>query len=229
MIPIELKWQKLLIVDDDPTTRLIVRKIAENLSMEVLPDATDGSEAIERVLTDPPQFVLCDIMMEPMDGLSFLKAVRLGSEGLKRDLKVLIFSSMTANPYYGTALALDADAFLAKPLDPKEFRQKLLRCYEEPTPIREIEAYEIIQIPGSDSSPGNTASITSDKTIDAENQIGIKKTIQELKEGDVLARDLCLSDGSLLLAAEMKISKSLISKLCDLADLGKISTAFVDQ
>ena len=227
MTPFELKWQKLLIVDDDPTTRLIVRKIAESFSMEVLPDAADGGEAIDQILNDPPQFILCDIMMEPMDGLSFLKAVRTGSEGIKRDLRVLIFSSLTASPYYGTALALDADAFLAKPIGPEELSQKLVRCFSEPTPIREIEAYEVIQIPGKDYHLPWTVADQNGQNSTTEESIGIIKSIEELVEGDVLARDLCLTDGTLLLAADMKLSSSLISKLRDLSGLGKLSVAEV--
>jgi len=222
MGPIELKWQKVLLVDDEPAIRRLVRRLLEQFDMEVTAEASDGEEAIGCILKEQPQFVLCDIMMEPMDGLSFLKTVRTGGEGLPRDLKVLIFSSLTENPHYATALALDADAFLSKPFGREELAEKLVRCLQEPVSIGPVEQYKDIPIPepviGGNLPGAPTGPIS-----------GVEVPIGELVEGDVLAMDLGQQDGTILLTAGMELTASLLARLNDLAGIGVIRTAYIRE
>ena len=100
----------------------------------------------------------------------------------------------------------------------------MARCFAENRSVRDVEAYRVIPIPGRDQMAD--ASVTADGS--SANLGGTKKSVNAVDEGEVLARDLRLSDGSFLLAAGMKISKSLLSRIKDLAEMNEIKHVYVE-
>ena len=60
--------QKILIVDDDPRIRQMVKEIVAGLASSVY-EAGDGSEAIAVCAAERPDWVLMDLRMKPIDGL----------------------------------------------------------------------------------------------------------------------------------------------------------------
>lgn len=224
MIASNMTWKRLLIVDDDITTRQLIRRMVTDIGFSKIEEAVDGSQAIKRTVETEPDLVLCDIQMEPLEGLSFLKAVRTGNSDMPRDLRVIMVTGLSGNSEYGTALALDADGFLPKPVHKHTLEKRLVRCFAENRSVRDVEAYRVIPIPGRDQMASD--SVTADGS--SANLGGTKKNISALEEGEVLVRDLRLSDGSLLLAAGMKISKSLLSRIKDLAEMDEIKHVYVE-
>ena len=61
----------VLIVEDDPTTRAMLRRSLEKDGWAVT-EAENGRVGLERVSADPPDVVLLDLMMPEMDGFEFL-------------------------------------------------------------------------------------------------------------------------------------------------------------
>jgi PAS domain S-box-containing protein len=64
-----------LVVDDDATTREMLRRILEKDGWRVV-EAVNGREAIDRLLQDTPSVVLLDLMMPEMDGFTFIEEIR---------------------------------------------------------------------------------------------------------------------------------------------------------
>jgi DNA-binding response OmpR family regulator len=64
---------RVLIVDDDPDIRSIVRGILEPEGFEVS-EARDGGDALAQVTASPPNLILLDLMMPGMNGSQFLAA-----------------------------------------------------------------------------------------------------------------------------------------------------------
>lgn len=66
---------KLLIVDDDDIIREVIKKIAEeeNLGFDVIEEAENGEEAINKALDILPDIIVTDIKMPGIDGLSFIE------------------------------------------------------------------------------------------------------------------------------------------------------------
>ena len=60
---------KLMIVDDNPDIRKILKSICFNLFDEII-ECSDGDEAIESYLTNNPEWTLMDIKMKRIDGLT---------------------------------------------------------------------------------------------------------------------------------------------------------------
>ena len=68
--------KRVLIVDDEPDIRLVVRLFAEANGHEVVGEAADGREAIEGARQHRPDAIVLDVMMPGMTGLDALPEIR---------------------------------------------------------------------------------------------------------------------------------------------------------
>jgi CheY-like chemotaxis protein len=99
---------KILIVDDDPSIRFLLRAILENEGYSVL-EAGNGQMALTAITSDsPPDIVMTDLMMPVMTGAELI--VRLRSEAKTARIPIVVVSS---NPE--AVLNLAVDAIVIKP------------------------------------------------------------------------------------------------------------------
>jgi CheY-like chemotaxis protein len=66
---------KILIVDDEPANRLLLRRIFERAGHEVA-DAGNGADALQAVGESRPDLVVTDMMMPVMDGAELIRRLR---------------------------------------------------------------------------------------------------------------------------------------------------------
>lgn len=103
---------RVMIVEDEP-------HIVESLSFIFrregwdVDSALDGTTAIERLLSKPPDVLLLDIMLPPLSGFEVLKQVR--REPTLQFLPVIVLTAKGQEKDRHTALQLGADIFLTKP------------------------------------------------------------------------------------------------------------------
>lgn len=74
---------RVMIADDYAETRMFLRDMLEIANHEVVAEAVDGLEAVERFKTTRPDIVLLDLAMPKMDGLSVLKEIKKLDENAK--------------------------------------------------------------------------------------------------------------------------------------------------
>jgi CheY-like chemotaxis protein len=101
----------ILVVDDEPTIRTMVRRMLARLPCVVV-EASDGVEALAVVQRERPQLILLDIEMPGLDGWAVLRA--LHEEGLTQDIAVVLISGNVVLDEE-TARGLGAAAVLPKP------------------------------------------------------------------------------------------------------------------
>lgn len=105
---------KLLLVDDEPSNRFLMRDILANSGYEII-EAENGRIAIEAAGRENPDAVLLDVMMPEMDGFETCR--HLKQSDTTRNIPVLMISALSdrTNRLEGiTAGALD---FITKPID----------------------------------------------------------------------------------------------------------------
>ena len=99
---------RVLIADDQALVRTGLRKILESEpDIEVVGEAGDGGEAVERARLVRPQVVLMDIRMPRMSGLE-------ATRRLAGSTRVLILTTFDVNEYVYEALRAGASGFLLK-------------------------------------------------------------------------------------------------------------------
>src|SRR4051812_14848506 len=87
------KERRILVVDDQLMIRTIVKRLVSNLGFVKISDAEDGNDAMLQMLSAKPDLVVCDIFMEPMNGLDLLKQVRTGKAAVPRNLPFALLTS----------------------------------------------------------------------------------------------------------------------------------------
>lgn len=126
---------KILIADDDPYIRELVRKILQNGGFDTA-EASDGREALTKI--DGCDCAVVDIMMPEMDGFEFVEKLRKYYE----NLPVLLLTAKSGLPDKVRGFSLGADDYLTKPFEGDELLMRikaLLRRYR-------IESSQVIAV-----------------------------------------------------------------------------------
>ena len=113
---------KILIIDDDPTLQLILRKNLQKQGYEVML-ASNGEDGIAMAKQHHPALIICDWMMEEMDGIEVCSQVKSIPE-----LATAFFILLTARGNIEDRIkGLDAgaDDFLSKPVEMNELKARV--------------------------------------------------------------------------------------------------------
>jgi ribonuclease P protein subunit RPR2 len=113
---------RLLVVDDDPALRILLRTTFEVVDIEV-DEAESAEEAQDKVAERAPDVVVLDVGMPGMDGLTFCR--QLKDDPVTTDVGVVLLTGSEGTTEEEAA-GCEADALLRKPFSPLE----LLNCVE---------------------------------------------------------------------------------------------------
>lgn len=115
--------KKVLIVDDAVFMRMKLRDILEKNGYEVVAEAQNGLEAVEKYKQESPDLVTMDITMPEMDGVTALKEIKALDEGAK----VIMCSAMGQQSMVMEAIQTGALDFIVKPFDTDRVLQSIER------------------------------------------------------------------------------------------------------
>src|SRR5262245_32488305 len=104
----------ILVVDDDPHLREVVRFALAQAGFEVV-EAVDGKAGLEAFARYSPPLVILDIAMPEMDGLAFCRTLRQSSS-----VPIVFLSSRDEEVDRILGLELGGDDYLGKPFSPRE-------------------------------------------------------------------------------------------------------------
>jgi two-component system phosphate regulon response regulator OmpR len=110
----------ILVVDDDPVVRDLVREYLNGRGFSVT--VLNHGMALQRVLQSVrPALVVLDIMMPELDGISALRALRLAGD----DIPVILLTARADVIDRVIGLELGADDYLGKPFEPSELLARI--------------------------------------------------------------------------------------------------------
>ncbi len=114
---------RVLIAEDDPTSRLLLRKVLEKWGYEVT--VTDNGAAAWEILRteESPRLAILDWMMPEMDGVEVCRRCR----GLETHQPpyIILLTALGDKDHVVTGLEAGADDYVGKPYDPAELRARV--------------------------------------------------------------------------------------------------------
>lgn len=120
----------ILIVDDDPTVRLIAGELLRSEDHAIV-EAEDGDEALKIVASMAVDLVVLDMLMPNKDGLETIVELRRRNPGI-RILAISSGGRMEPGHLLRTAMLFGADECLQKPLRLEAFSQAVERLLAQP-------------------------------------------------------------------------------------------------
>jgi|SRR5579872_1793770 len=196
-----------LVVDDEEFIRILIARFLKQAGAAGVVEAADGLEAIEAIGKFDMVFdaVITDINMRQMNGLELLRAIRTGARGLKRNMPVLVLTAHAEAEHVAEALALDADAFVVKPVGHQPLIDRVIRVLERTVPIQPVAAYGPAMALPANAPPS--------PAMDQVKEIALA----QVKENSILTQDIHIGNPEMLLvAAPVILTKAILDRLKDL-------------
>jgi diguanylate cyclase (GGDEF)-like protein len=115
---------KVLLVDDDPTLRLVLRHVLERDSYRVV-EAVDGQQALEAFEREGPDVILLDAVMPRMNGFDVCR--RLGEVNREAQVPILMITALNDERSIDEAFTAGASDYITKPIQYPILRQRVRR------------------------------------------------------------------------------------------------------
>ncbi|WP_338777051.1 response regulator transcription factor [Streptomyces sp. DG1A-41] len=193
---------KVLLVDDHQVVRRGLRTFLEvQDDIEVVGEAADGAEGVDRAEELRPDVILMDVKMPGMDGVDALRRLR----ELDNPARVLIVTSFTEQRTVVPALRAGAAGYVYKDVDPDALAGAIRSIHAGHILLQPEVADALLSQEQANSSPGRAGSLT-----DREREVlGL---IADGRSNREIARALVLSEKT------VKTHVSNILMKLDLAD-----------
>jgi len=131
----------VLVIDDNKHMRQLLKTLLSAYGVVNIYEAKDGGEGFEKLLEHEVDLVLCDLVMEPVDGFSFINRVRQGKDSPDPFIPIIIVSGYTERFRVTDARDYGATEVLAKPVSAKELAARITSCIETPRPFVRTKEY----------------------------------------------------------------------------------------
>jgi two-component system KDP operon response regulator KdpE len=128
----------ILVVDDEPQIRRVLRATLSSTGYEVI-EAQSGQEAIEMVVTERPELILLDVNMPGMSGLEACNKIRMSFDG-----PIIMVTVRNTERDKIAALDAGADDYIVKPFAIGELLARIRAALRRATPE---ESLPIIEFP----------------------------------------------------------------------------------
>ena len=106
---------RALIVDDAESMRVLLCRLLKRIGIGTA-EFNEGGAALAAVLSMAPDFILTDLSMTPMDGLTFTRSLRSLNEEKVRQIPIIMITGFTERSKLEAARDAGISAILAKPV-----------------------------------------------------------------------------------------------------------------
>lgn len=133
---------RVLIVDDHPVVRRGIKSLlAEEADIEVVGEAANGKEAIQKVAELLPDVILMDLVMPEMNGIEAIRQITASHP----DARILVMTSFAADDKVFPSIKAGALGYLLKDSDPEDLIRMIHQVYRGELSIHPTIARKVIQ------------------------------------------------------------------------------------
>lgn len=116
---------RIVVIEDESFTRNLILRGLRQLGVTKIHEATDGGEGLKVVATVRPNLVLCDIHMEPVDGLGFLENLRRLPIAAIAATPVVFLTGDSEQRTVLAARQLQVNGYLVKPVSVAQLQKRI--------------------------------------------------------------------------------------------------------
>lgn len=121
-----------LVVDDNRNMRVLTKTILHSLGIKITREAEDGADAIKELSTFAADFVIVDWVMNPLDGIDFVRLVRNASDSPNIYLPIIMLTGHTETSRIKEARDAGVTEILAKPISIKSLCMRIVEIIDNP-------------------------------------------------------------------------------------------------
>ncbi|MRG71875.1 response regulator [Alphaproteobacteria bacterium HT1-32] len=122
---VDFKNTRVLVIDDEGYIRRLICKSLRQLDILNIYEAEEGQYGLQQVVRVRPHLVLCDIHMEPVDGLTFLRKLRAAKLESIRNTPVVFLTGDSHIDTVVKARDLEPNGYMVKPVSVTDLRQRI--------------------------------------------------------------------------------------------------------
>jgi DNA-binding response OmpR family regulator len=119
----------VVIADDDPDIRALVRISATRAGLDVVGEVEDGDSALVAIRREAPDIAILDVSMPGLSGLDVCRLVR--AESALDAVHILLLSASVDEPTIAAGMNAGAADYLSKPFSPRELAARLSAYAQE--------------------------------------------------------------------------------------------------
>jgi NarL family two-component system response regulator LiaR len=133
---------RVFVTDDHSIVRKGIKATLELIpDMELVGEAANGREAIERVATTNPDVVLMDLVMPEMDGIEATRQIKSGQP----DIAILVLTTFAGEDKVFPAIKAGAAGYQLKDSDPEELVAAIRQVYRGESALHPLVARKVLQ------------------------------------------------------------------------------------
>lgn len=125
----------VLVVDDSPHIRRLVRAVLHAIGCRAIHEASDAEAALHALRTHQIDAVILDWMMRPVDGLALTRTIRRGDDVPNPYVPIIMLTGHTTRASILAARDAGVTEYLAKPVTAGGILSRLQMIIENPRPF----------------------------------------------------------------------------------------------
>lgn len=131
----------VLVVDDNEHMRALMKAMLHAIGLRGVLEAGDGSQAMHRLREHEVDVVITDLLMNPLDGLDFVRLLRQSPSSPCPTVPVIMVTGHSTLHHVQEARDAGVDELLTKPVAARDLVDRLNKVVEHRRPFVKTDAY----------------------------------------------------------------------------------------
>src|SRR5208283_2088214 len=132
---------QVLVVDDSPFMRTIVRGLLNNIGVKAVIEAGDGIAALDKIRAETPDVIILDWEMPLLNGPELVRIVRSPGVFPTPDIPIIMLTAHGEQRRILESVKLGVNEFLCKPVSAKALFERLISILLKPRASVQVGKY----------------------------------------------------------------------------------------
>jgi len=140
-MPLNLKKISVLVIEDLHPMRALIVSVLDAFGVGTIYEADEGAKGFRLFQKHSPDLIITDWLMEPIDGIEFIRMVRLDKNSVNRMVPIIMMTGYSAMQRVMVARDLGATEFLTKPFSGRDLAKRLDMIINKPRDFVEADSF----------------------------------------------------------------------------------------